>query len=91
MISGEVDVGVVTSSAGLFNSLSRGAPIRALFCNGQGQKGRAVTAIIVRTDHYEAGIKSIADLTRIKGMTVDDLVHATDGGRGGRCGLAHPV
>jgi NitT/TauT family transport system substrate-binding protein len=69
MISGEVDIGVVTSSAGLFNSLSRGAPIRAMLCNGQGKKGRAVTAIIVRTDHYEAGIKSIADLARIKGMT----------------------
>lgn len=70
MISGEVDIGVVTSSAGLFNALSRGAPIRAMLCNGQGRKGRAVTAIVVRADHYEAGIKTIADLSRIKGMTV---------------------
>jgi NitT/TauT family transport system substrate-binding protein len=67
MISGEVDLGVVTSSAGLFNSLSRGAPIKSVLCIGQGQKGRAVTAIIVRKDHHEAGIRTVADLKALKG------------------------
>ena len=67
MISGEVDLGVVTCSAGLFNSLSRGAPIKSVLCIGQGHKGRAVTAIIVRQDHYDAGIRTVADLKAAKG------------------------
>lgn len=62
LVSGEVDLGVVTSSAGLFNAISRGAPIRSVLCNGQGKSGRAVTAIIVRMDHYNGGIKTIPDL-----------------------------
>jgi NitT/TauT family transport system substrate-binding protein len=70
MISGEVDLGVVTSSAGLFNSLSRGAPLKSMLCIGQGQKGRAVTAIIVRQDHYDAGIKTVADLKSLKGKII---------------------
>lgn len=70
MISGEVDLGVVTCSAGLFNSLSRGAPIRSLLCIGQGRKGRAVTATVVRQDHYDAGMKTVADLKGAKGKIV---------------------
>jgi NitT/TauT family transport system substrate-binding protein len=70
MISGEVDLGVVTCSAGLFNSISRGAPLRSVLCIGQGQKGRAVTAIVVRKDHYDAGIKTVADLKAARGKIV---------------------
>lgn len=70
LLSGEIDLGVVTSSAGLFNALSRGAPFRSLLCIGQGRKGRAVTAILVRKDHYDNGIRTIKDLGRLKGRTV---------------------
>ena len=55
MLSGEVDIGVMTPNAGFFNSLYRGGPFRAFLCNGQGRRGRAVTAVVVRTDHYDAG------------------------------------
>jgi NitT/TauT family transport system substrate-binding protein len=70
MIAGEVDLGVVTCSAGLFNSLSRGAAMKAVLCTGQGHSGRAGTAIVVRTDLYDGGIRSIADLKSLKGKTV---------------------
>jgi NitT/TauT family transport system substrate-binding protein len=70
MLSGEVDVGALTSSAGLFNALSRGAPIRTILCNGQGKKGRAVTAIVIGSDLYNAGVKTIGDLKQVKGKTV---------------------
>src|SRR5262245_32032547 len=52
MIAGDVDLGVVTSSAGLFNSISRGAAMKAVLCTGQAREGRAGTAVVVRTDHY---------------------------------------
>jgi NitT/TauT family transport system substrate-binding protein len=67
MISGEVDFGVLTCSAGLFNALARGAAVRSVTCIGQGRKGRAVTAILVRKDHYDAGVKTVADLKAMKG------------------------
>jgi NitT/TauT family transport system substrate-binding protein len=70
MIAGEVDVGVVTSSAGFFNSISRGAAMKATLCTGQAQQGRGGTAVVVRTDLYEAGVKTVADLKALKGKTV---------------------
>jgi NitT/TauT family transport system substrate-binding protein len=70
MIAGDVDLGVVTCSAGLFNSLSRGAAMKSVLCTGQAQQGRGGTAILVRTDLYEAGIKTLADLKALKGKTV---------------------
>lgn len=70
LLAGEVDLGVVTCSAGLFNSLSRGAAMKTVLCTGQGHSGRAGTAIVVRTDLYESGVKSIADLKALKGRTV---------------------
>jgi NitT/TauT family transport system substrate-binding protein len=67
MISSELDIGVMTPNAGFFNSLQRGGAFRAFFCNGQGKRGRAVTALVIRKDHYEAGIKSLPDLAKLKG------------------------
>jgi NitT/TauT family transport system substrate-binding protein len=70
LLSGEIDIGAVTCSAALFNALSRGATYRGLLCIGQGKRGRAVSAINVRSDHYEAGIRTIPDLAKLKGKTV---------------------
>jgi NitT/TauT family transport system substrate-binding protein len=67
MLSGEIDIGVMTANAGLFNSLYRGAPFRAFLCNGQGRRGRAVTTVVMRSDHYEAGVKTLADLAKMRG------------------------
>ena len=69
MLSGELQIGIMTPNAGFFNSLSRGGPFRAFLCNGQGRRGRAVTALVIRSDHYDAGIKTLADLARMKGKT----------------------
>jgi NitT/TauT family transport system substrate-binding protein len=67
MLSGEVEIGIMTPNAGFFNALHRGGPFRAFLCNGQGRRGRAVTAVVVRSDHYGAGIKSLEDLRKMKG------------------------
>lgn len=67
MLSAEIDIGVMTPNAGFFNSLARGGPFRAFLCNGQGKQGRAVTCVVVRTDHHEAGIRTVADLAKLKG------------------------
>jgi len=70
LLSGEVDIGVVTCSAGLFNSMSRGAPFKAFLCNGQGKAGRSGSAIAVTPKLYEQGVRGPADLARVKGKTI---------------------
>jgi NitT/TauT family transport system substrate-binding protein len=67
MVSSELDIGVMTPNAGFFNSLHRGGPYRAFLCNGQGRRGRAVTAVVIRSDHYDGGVKTVQDLPRLKG------------------------
>ena len=67
MVASELDIGVMTPNAGFFNSLYRGGPYRAFLCNGQGRRGRAVTAVVVRTDHYQSGVTKLADLAKLKG------------------------
>src|SRR5215831_15867520 len=66
MLSGEVEIGVMTPNAGFFNSIYRGGPFRAFLCNGQGRRGRAVTAVVVRGDHYDAGVKTLPDLGKMR-------------------------
>jgi NitT/TauT family transport system substrate-binding protein len=70
LLAEELDLGVVTCSAALFNSLSRGGPYRAFLCLGQGRRGRAVSAVVVRNDHYENGVRTVKDLARLKGSIV---------------------
>jgi len=70
LIAGDVDLGSVTCSAALFNSLSRGAAMKGAFCGGQAERGRGGTAILIRTDLYDSGIKTLADLKELKGKTV---------------------
>jgi NitT/TauT family transport system substrate-binding protein len=67
MLSGEVEIGVMTPNAGFFNSIYRGGPFRAFLCNGQGRRGRAVTTVVVRGDHYDAGVKTLPDLAKMRG------------------------
>jgi NitT/TauT family transport system substrate-binding protein len=67
MLSGEVDIGVMTPNAGFFNSIYRGGPFRAFLCNGQGRRGRAVTTVVVRGDHYDTGVKTLPDLAKMRG------------------------
>jgi NitT/TauT family transport system substrate-binding protein len=67
MVSAELDIGVMTPNAGFFNSLHRGGPYRAFLCNGQGRRGRAVTAVFIRNDHYDAGVRTVQDLAKMKG------------------------
>ena len=67
MLSGEIDIGVMTPNAGFFNSIYRGGPYRAFLCNGQGKRGRAVTAVVIRSDHHEGGVKTLQDLVKMKG------------------------
>jgi NitT/TauT family transport system substrate-binding protein len=70
MIAGEVDVSTMPASAGLFNSVAKGAPIAIVLDRGNDSKDHAYTTISVTSDTAAKGVKSLADFKALKGMRV---------------------
>src|SRR3984957_12305849 len=67
MVSGELDVTLVTMSAGLFNSIAKGAPMVIFLDRGNNRTGRGGSAINVSNEMYAAGVTGPADLAKLKG------------------------
>src|SRR5690242_5034115 len=70
LISGEIDISLMTANAGLFNSIAKGAPIIFVLDRGNNKTGRGYTAINVTKDLYESGVKSVADFAKLKGKRI---------------------
>ncbi len=70
MIAGEIDVSTMPASAGLFNAISKGAPIAIVLDRGNDSKDHAYTTISITSDMAAKGIKSIADFHLLKGARV---------------------
>lgn len=70
LISGELDISFMTANAGLFNSISKGAPLVFVLDRGNNKKGRGYTVINVTQDMYDGGVKSLADFAKLKGKRV---------------------
>jgi NitT/TauT family transport system substrate-binding protein len=67
MVSGELDVTLVTLSAGLFNSIAKGAPMAIFLDRGNNKTGRGGSSINVSNTMYAAGVKGPGDLALLKG------------------------
>jgi NitT/TauT family transport system substrate-binding protein len=67
MVSGELDITLVTMSAGLFNSIAKGAPMVIFLDRGNNRTGRGGSAINVSNEMYAAGVTGPADLAKLKG------------------------
>ncbi|MCL5961465.1 MAG: ABC transporter substrate-binding protein [Chloroflexi bacterium] len=64
----QLDVGAGSASAGLYNAVSRGIPLRIVADKGKMSPGFGFEALVVRKDLIDSGkVKSYADL---KGMTI---------------------
>ena len=70
MISGELDIAGMTAAASLFNSVAKGAPLVIILDRGRNSPGRAYTALNVSTAIAEQGVKSAADLGKLKGKRI---------------------
>ncbi len=70
MVAGELDITSVTPSAGLFNSIARGAQMVVILDRGNNKAGSAYTATSVTQALYDAGLKSQADFAMLKGKKV---------------------
>ncbi|HXQ83296.1 MAG TPA: ABC transporter substrate-binding protein [Xanthobacteraceae bacterium] len=65
--SGEVDVGSGATSAGLYNAVARGIPIKIVSDKARNAKGYGFQAIMIRTDLLDSGkVKSLKDFKGLK-------------------------
>jgi NitT/TauT family transport system substrate-binding protein len=67
MISGEVDLALMTPNASLFNSVAKGAPMVIFLDRGGNRKGSAYTLTNVTQALYDAGVHGLADFAKLKG------------------------
>jgi NitT/TauT family transport system substrate-binding protein len=67
MISGELDVTLMTPNASLFNSVAKGAPLVVFLDRGSNRAGLAYTLVNVSQALYDAGVHSPADFAKLKG------------------------
>lgn len=70
MVAGELDITYMTASASLFNSIARGAPVVIFLDRGYNRPGRGYVALNVTQDLANQGVKSIADLGKLKGARI---------------------
>ena len=70
MISGELDMTLMTPNASLFNSVAKGAPLVIILDRGHNKKGFAYTLVNVSQALHDQGIKSMADFAKLKGKKI---------------------
>ena len=70
LIAGDLDLTFMTANAGLFNSVARGAPIVVILDRGNNKADRGYTVINVSKQMAESGVKSLADLGKLKGKKI---------------------
>jgi NitT/TauT family transport system substrate-binding protein len=70
LIAGELDLTFMTANASLFNSIARGAPLVVILDRGNNKSGRGYTVINVSKDMAAAGVKTAADLGKLKGKKI---------------------
>ncbi len=70
LISGELDIALMTANASLFNSIARGAPLIIFVDRGHNRPGRGYLAVNVRQELYDQGIKTLKDFAKLKGKKI---------------------
>jgi NitT/TauT family transport system substrate-binding protein len=70
LIAGELDISFMTANASLFNSIARGAPLVVILDRGNNKNGRGYTVINVSKAMADAGVKTAADLGKLKGKKI---------------------
>ena len=68
MVAGELDITSVTPSAGLYNTIARGAQMVVILDRGNNKAGSAYTVTKVTQALYDEGLKSVADFAQAQGQ-----------------------
>ena len=70
MVSGELEMALMTPNASLFNSVAKGAPLVIILDRGHNRKGFAYTLVNVTQAVADSGVKSMADFAKLKGKKI---------------------
>ena len=70
LISGELDMTLMTANASLFNSIAKGAPLVIILDRGHNRPGCGYTVINVTQEMYDQGVHSLADFAKLKGKKI---------------------
>jgi NitT/TauT family transport system substrate-binding protein len=67
IIAGELDFTLMPANASLFNSVAKGAPLVVVLDRGNNRRGFGYTVINVTQALYDEGVRTVADLAKLKG------------------------
>src|ERR1051326_7571778 len=70
LVSGELDLALMPANASLFNSIAKGAPLVLVLDRGHNRPGYGYLAINVTQELYDQGVRTMADLGKLKGKKV---------------------
>ena len=70
LVAGELDVTATTLNGGLFNTVAKGAPFKAILDRGIEKPGSGSMTIVASNAFYEAGYRSPNDGARLKGKKI---------------------
>ena len=70
LVAGELDLTATTLNAGLFNTVSKGAPFKLILDRGSEKPGHGSMTIVASNDMYEQGYRSANDGAKLKGKTI---------------------
>jgi NitT/TauT family transport system substrate-binding protein len=70
LVSGELDITFMTAAASLFNSVAKGAPLTVILDRGNNRPGNAYTVLNVSQKLADQGVKTLADVGKLKGKRV---------------------
>ena len=70
LVSGELDITLMTANASLFNSIAKGAPLVIILDRGHNRPGYGYLAINVTQELYDQGVRTMADLGKLKGKKI---------------------
>ena len=70
LIAGDLDLTFMTANASLFNSVARGAPLVVILDRGNNKADRGYTVINVSKQMADGGVKTLADLGKLKGKKI---------------------
>jgi NitT/TauT family transport system substrate-binding protein len=70
LVAGELDVTATTLNAGLFNTVSKGAPFKLILDRGSEKPGHGSMTIVASNEFYEAGYRTANDGAKLKGKKI---------------------
>src|SRR6476661_6099527 len=70
LVAGELDLTAKTLNAGLFHTVSKGAPFKLILDRGSEKPGHGSMTIVASNDMYEQGYRSAKDGAKLKGKTI---------------------